>query len=70
MPQATGLVLYFEKTYVGRKFPGGGYEDPLFPIEMWNYHYDTEFGLLIQLNALSMLLLAVNIQIVYHCLEA
>ena len=53
MPQATGLVLYFEKTYVGRKLPGGIYQDPLFPIEMWNYHYDTAFGLPRTTNAVE-----------------
>ena len=53
MPQATGLVLYFEKTYVGRKLPGGTYQDPLFPIEMWNYHYDTAFGLPRTTNAVE-----------------
>ena len=47
MPQATGLVLYFEKTYVGHKLPGGTYQDPLFQIEMWHYHYDTAFGFLV-----------------------
>ena len=45
MPQATGLVLYFENTYIGRTLPGGTYEEALFPIEMWNYHFDTPFGL-------------------------
>ena len=45
MPQATGLVLYFENTYIGRTLPGGTYQRALFPIEMWNYHFDTPFGL-------------------------
>ena len=45
MPHATGLVLYFEKTYIGRALPGSTYQKALFPIEMWNYHFDTPFGL-------------------------
>ena len=44
-PQATGLILYFEKTYIGRTLPGGTYQEALFPIEMWNHHFDTPFGL-------------------------
>ena len=66
MPQATDLVLYFEKTYVGRKLLGDTYQNPLFLIDICNYHYDTAFGLqLMQLKhgtALSMLLLAVKCQ--------
>ena len=39
------MIVYFEKTYVGRILPGGTYQEPLFHIEMWNYHHDTSFGL-------------------------
>ena len=46
-------VQYFKKTYVGLKLPGGTYQDPLFPIEMWNYHYDTAFGLPRTTNAVE-----------------
>ena len=35
MPAAQGLVLYFERTYIGRTLPGGTFLDPLFPIEFW-----------------------------------
>ena len=42
---ATGLVLYFENTYIGRTLPVGSCQRALFPIEMWNYQFDTPFGL-------------------------
>ena len=44
MPQADGLIQYFEKTYVGRTLPGGAYQHPLFPIGMWNHHFNTTVG--------------------------
>ena len=45
MPEATELVLYFEQTYIVRTLPGGTYQAPLFPIDLWNYHIETTFGL-------------------------
>ena len=45
MPQATGLVLYFQNTYIERILPGGTYREALFPIGVWNYHFETPFGL-------------------------
>ena len=44
MPQATELVLYFERSYIGRTLPGGTHQAPLFPIYLWNFHMDTPFG--------------------------
>ena len=45
MPEASELIHYFEKTYVGRFLPGGTFQAPLFPISMWNYYHETPFGL-------------------------
>lgn len=36
MPQASGLLLYFEDTYIGRLLPGGTYLESLFPITLWH----------------------------------
>ena len=44
MPMAEGLVLYFERTYVGRVLPGGTFQQPIFPIEMWNCHFEVLAG--------------------------
>ena len=44
MPLAEGLVLYFERTYVGRILPGGTFQQPIFPIEMWNCHFEVLAG--------------------------
>ena len=44
MPAAQGLVLYFERTYIGRTLPGGTFRDPLFPIEFWNHHLEVPQG--------------------------
>ena len=35
MPAAQGLILYFERTYIGRRLPGGFYQEPILPIEKW-----------------------------------
>ena len=53
MPEATELVLYFERTYIGRTLPGGTYQAPLFPIDLWNYHIETPFGLPRTTNAVE-----------------
>ena len=39
--QVDKLIEYFERTYIGRRLPGGAYQQPLFPIGIWNYHFDT-----------------------------
>ena len=52
-PQTTGLIVYFEKTYVGCILPGSTYQEPLFTIGMWNYHHDTPFGLPRTINAVE-----------------
>ena len=44
MPMAVGLVLYFERTYVGRVLPGGTFQQPIFPIKMWNCHFEVLAG--------------------------
>ena len=44
-PEADDIIQYFERTYIGRTLPGGAYQQALFPISMWNYHFDTAFGL-------------------------
>ena len=45
MPMAEGLVLYFERTYIGRFLPGGTFQQPIFPIQMWNCHFEVLAGL-------------------------
>ena len=45
MSQATELVLYFERTYIGRTLPGRTHQTSLFPLKLWNYYYETPFGL-------------------------
>ena len=44
MPMAEGLVLYFERTYIGRVLLGGTFQQPIFPIEMWNCHFEVLAG--------------------------
>ena len=44
-PEANDLTQYFERTYIGQTLPGGGYQQTLFPIGMWNHHLETAFGL-------------------------
>ena len=44
MPMAEGLVLYFGRTYVGRILPGGTFQQPLFPVEMWDSHFEVLTG--------------------------
>ena len=44
MPMAEGLVLYFERTYIGRVLPGGTFQQPIFLIEMWNCHFEVLAG--------------------------
>ena len=44
MPMAEGLVLYFERTYVGRVLPGGTFQQLIFPIEMWHCHFEVLAG--------------------------
>ena len=51
--QATELVLYFERTYIGRTLPGGTHQAPLFPLNLWNYYYETPFGLPRTTNAVE-----------------
>ena len=53
MAQATELVLYFERTYIGRTLPGGTHQAPLFPLNLWNYYYETPFGLPRTTNAVE-----------------
>ena len=33
MPASQELILYFERTYIGRRLPGGNHQDPIYPIE-------------------------------------
>ena len=44
MPVTEGLVLYFERTYIGRTLPGGAFQQLIFPITMWNYHLEALAG--------------------------
>ena len=53
MPQAAGLLAYFEDTYIGRQLPSGTYQEALFPIDLWNYHIMTPFGLPRTTNAVE-----------------
>ena len=38
---------------VGVTLPGGTYQAPLFPLNLWNYYYDTPFGLPRTTNAVE-----------------
>ena len=53
MPAAQGLVLYFERTYIGRILPGGTQQEPIFPIEMWNHHHEVPQGIPRTTNAVE-----------------
>ena len=55
MPAAEGLVLYFERTYIGRFFPSGTFQQPLFPIPMWNYHHEVLVGFLRTTNSVEFI---------------
>ena len=52
-PEADELIQYFERTYIGRTLPGGAYQQPLFSIGIWNYHFDTAFVLPRTTNAVE-----------------
>ena len=52
-PQADQLIEYFERIYIGRRLPGGVYQQPLFPIGIWNYHFDTVLGISRTTNAVE-----------------
>ena len=45
--------LPFERTYIGRTLPGGAYQQPLFPIGIWNYHFDAVLGIPRTTNAVE-----------------
>ncbi|KAI6647350.1 hypothetical protein LOD99_12346 [Oopsacas minuta] len=42
------LVDYFERTYIGRTLASGYHVAATFPIDLWNYHLSTPFGLPVQ----------------------
>ena len=44
--QIAELLDYFQSTYnnIGRTSLGGNYQTATFPIDLWNYHYDTPLG--------------------------
>ena len=42
--ETDGLIQYFERTYIGCTLPGGAYQRALFPIGMWNHHFDNAYG--------------------------
>ncbi|KAI6651088.1 hypothetical protein LOD99_5665 [Oopsacas minuta] len=44
------LVDYFERTYIGRTLASGYHVAATFPIDLWNYHLSTPFGLLRRLQ--------------------
>ena len=52
-PETDDLIGYFERTYIGRTLPGGAYRPALFPINMWNHHFDTALGLPRTTNAVE-----------------
>ena len=52
-PQADQVIEYFERTYIGRTLPGGAYQQPLFPIGIWNYHFDAVIGIPRTTNAVE-----------------
>ena len=39
MSMAEGLVIYFERTYIGRFLHGGTFQQPIFSIQMLNCHF-------------------------------
>ena len=53
MPQAAGLLAYFEDTYIGRQLLSGTYQDALFPIDLWNHHIMKPFGIPRTTNAVD-----------------
>ena len=60
MPVTEGLVLYFERTYIGRTLPGGSFQQPIFPIAMWNYHLEALAGYPRTTNAVEAWLRSFN----------
>ena len=51
--QIAELLDYFQSTYIGRTSLGGYYKTATFPIDLWNYHYDTPLGLPRTTNAVE-----------------
>ena len=51
--QIAELLDYFQSTYIGRTSLGGYYQTATFPIDLWNYHYDTPLGLPRTTNAVD-----------------
>ncbi|KAI6657779.1 hypothetical protein LOD99_522 [Oopsacas minuta] len=47
------LVDYFERTYIGRTLASGYHVAATFPIDLWNYHLSTPFGLPRTTNAVE-----------------
>ena len=39
--QIAEILDYFQSTYIGRTSLDGYYQTVTFPIDLWNYHYDT-----------------------------
>ena len=44
-PETDDMIQYFERTYVGRMLPSGSCQQPLFSIQIWNYHLHVAYGL-------------------------
>ena len=65
-PEANDLIQYFERTYIRRTLPGGAHQQALFPIDMWNHHFDTAFGLPRTTNAVEAWHLSFNATVGCH----
>ena len=52
-PERDDLIQYFERTYIRRTLPGGAYQQALFLLNMWHYHFDTAYDLLRTMNAVE-----------------
>ena len=52
-PETDPLIEYFERTYIGRMLSGGAFQQPLFPISIWNHQFETVFGLPRTTNAVE-----------------
>ena len=44
-PEADEVIEYFERTNIRRTRPGGSYQQLLFLMGIWNYHFDTALGM-------------------------
>ena len=68
-PEGNDMIHYFERAYIGRRLPSGAHQQTLFPIDMWNHHFDTAFGLPRTTNAVETLHRSFNATVGCHHLN-